>query len=102
MAFSLFAFFPSSAPTCSHACRPKDFHSLLLCAGSLSRLDVFFVKVWMRVHDWESLSDRLQVGVALLEVGVVREGIDVFLDHFVAELILLLWRKAGGNELRRT
>lgn len=61
-----------------------------------------FVKVWTRVHDWESLSDLLQVGVALLEVGVVREGINVFLDHFVAELILLLWGKAGCFELRRT
>lgn len=48
-----------------------------------------FVKVWTRVHDWEHLSGLLQVGVALLEVGVVREGINVFLDHFVAELILL-------------
>lgn len=54
------------------------------------------------MHDWESLSDLLQVGVALLEVGVVREGINVFLDHFVAELVLLLWGKAGCNELRRT
>lgn len=52
------------------------------------------------MHDWESLSVFLQVGVALLKVGVVREGINVFLDHFVAELILLLWRKAEKYELR--
>ena len=31
--------------------------------------------------------------VPLLEVGVVGKGIDVLLDHFVAELVLLLWRK---------
>lgn len=54
------------------------------------------------MHDWESLSDFLQVDVALLKVGVVREGINVFLDHFVAELILLLWGKAGKYELRGT
>lgn len=36
-------FFPSSA-LCSRACRVKDFHSLLLCAGSPSRLAVFLWK----------------------------------------------------------
>lgn len=34
-----------------------------------------------------------QAGRPLLEVGVVRKGIDVLLDHLVAELILLLWRE---------
>lgn len=29
-------------------------------------------------------------GRTLLEVGVIRKGIDILLDHFVAELILLL------------
>lgn len=33
---------------------------------------------------------------SLLEVGVVRKGIDVLLDHFVAELVLLL-RKGRGE-----
>lgn len=32
---------------------------------------------------------------SLLEVGVVRKGIDVLLDHLVAELVLLLGRRRG-------
>lgn len=32
---------------------------------------------------------------SLLEVGVVRKGIDVLLDHLVAELVLLLRRRRG-------
>lgn len=34
-----------------------------------------------------------QAGGPLLEVGVVRKGIDVLLDHLVAELVLLLRRE---------
>lgn len=36
-----------------------------------------------------------QAGGPLLEVGVVRKGIDVLLDHLVAELVLLLRREGG-------
>lgn len=36
-------------------------------------------------------------GKSLLEVGVVRKGIDILLDHFVAELVLLLGRDETGT-----
>lgn len=35
------------------------------------------------------------LGWSLLKVGVVRKGIDVLLDHLVAELVLLLRRRRG-------
>lgn len=35
---------------------------------------------------------------SLLEVGVVRKGIDILLDHFVAELILLLNTRERTSE----
>lgn len=34
---------------------------------------------------------------SLFKVGVVGKGIDILLDHFVAELVLLLRRKQHGN-----
>lgn len=36
---------------------------------------------------------------SLLKVGVVRKGIDILLDHFVAELVLLLRRRKDTETL---
>lgn len=35
---------------------------------------------------------------SLLEVGVVRKGIDILLDHFIAELVLLLVSRWGERK----
>lgn len=35
---------------------------------------------------------------SLFKVGVVRKGIDILLDHFVAELVLLLRRRRRRKE----
>lgn len=58
-----------------------------LCSGACIML------VW-RIRGHPSIHGR-----SLLKVGVVRKGIDILLDHFVAELVLLLGSGRGrGRE----
>lgn len=72
---------------------------------SFLRGDVF---VFWCVHMQEVYADIYPsiYGRTLLEVGVVRKGVDILLDYFVAELILLLRREKQpcqvGNETSNT
>lgn len=54
--------------------------------------------VWGFMLVWSICGHPSIHGRSLLKVGVVRKGIDILLDHFVAELVLLLRRWRGREK----
>lgn len=86
----------------------KKIHQMGICSSLRGNVCVFWYvnmhEVYADIHPptiHPSINDR-----TLFEVGVVRKGINILLDHFVAELVLLLKREKqpcqGGNRTSNT
>lgn len=63
----------------------SSLHGNILNVCALERVYAFMKCMWISIHPFIN-------GRSLLEVGIVRKSINVFLNHFVAELVLLLQR----------
>lgn len=70
----------------------SSLHGNILNVCALERVYAFMKCMWISIHPFIN-------GRSLLEVGIVRKSINVFLNHFVAELVLLLQR---GERKKKT
>lgn len=73
----------------------SSLHGNILNVCALERVYAFMKCVWISIHPYIHPSIH---GRSLLEVGIVRKSINVFLNHFVAELVLLLQRGERKNK----
>lgn len=73
----------------------SSLHGNILNVCALERIYAFMKCMWISIHPYIHPSIH---GRSLLEVGIVRKSINVFLNHFVAELVLLLQRGERKNK----